>query len=157
MPIDASVAPNDRYMQWAWIWRKQVWLGEKWSIAWEKMPPPMAIEDDEDWPLWSYRGWHKPTTVESGEGQLQQLAASPAHVRRGRQGPAATARCQSRPRPSRAAITCSNITLPALPTSVAVARDGGPTHTHTHCWRNRSGGEVGEKPYKSGDHGVQRM
>ena len=36
MPIDASVAPNDRYMQCAWIWRKQVCLGEKWSIAGEK-------------------------------------------------------------------------------------------------------------------------
>ena len=36
MPIGASVAPNDRYMQWAGIWRKQVWLGEKWSIAGEK-------------------------------------------------------------------------------------------------------------------------
>ena len=36
MPISASVAPNDRYMQLAEIWRKQVWLGEKWSIAVEK-------------------------------------------------------------------------------------------------------------------------
>ena len=36
MPIGASVAPNDRYMQWAGIWRKQVSLGEKWSIAGEK-------------------------------------------------------------------------------------------------------------------------
>ena len=36
MPIGASLAPNDRYMQWAWIWRKQVWLGEKWSIVGEK-------------------------------------------------------------------------------------------------------------------------
>ena len=36
MPIGASVAPNDRYMQWAGIWRKQVWLGEKWSIVGEK-------------------------------------------------------------------------------------------------------------------------
>ena len=36
MPIGTSVVPNDRYMQWAWIWRKQVWLGENWSIAGEK-------------------------------------------------------------------------------------------------------------------------
>ena len=38
MPIGASVAPNDRYtdMQWAGIWRKQVLLGEKWSIVGEK-------------------------------------------------------------------------------------------------------------------------
>ena len=36
MPIGASVAQNDRYMQWAGIWRKQVWLGEKSYIAGEK-------------------------------------------------------------------------------------------------------------------------
>ena len=36
MPIGASVAPDDRYMQWAGIWRKQVSLGKKWSIAGEK-------------------------------------------------------------------------------------------------------------------------
>ena len=36
MPIGASVALNDRYMPWAWKWRKHVWLGEKWSIVGEK-------------------------------------------------------------------------------------------------------------------------
>ena len=30
------MAPNDRYMQWARIWRKQVSLGEWWSIGGEK-------------------------------------------------------------------------------------------------------------------------
>ena len=36
MPIGSSVALNDRYMQWTRIWRKQVSLEEKWSIAGEK-------------------------------------------------------------------------------------------------------------------------
>ena len=36
MPIGPNAAPNDRYMQWARIWRKQVSLEKKWSFAGEK-------------------------------------------------------------------------------------------------------------------------
>ena len=35
MSIGSSVARNNRYMQWIRIWRKQVSLGEKWSITGE--------------------------------------------------------------------------------------------------------------------------
>ena len=36
MPIGSSVALNNRYKQWSWIWSKQVWLGEMCSIVGEK-------------------------------------------------------------------------------------------------------------------------
>ena len=70
MPIGASVAPNDRYMQWAWIWRKQVWLGEKWSIVGEKklnhakevvyVLPITTMEAACDSGLWY---WHHPVQL----------------------------------------------------------------------------------------------
>ena len=50
MPISSSVALNEKYIEWARIWRKLVSLREKWSIAGDfflslpsKLPPAPSL------------------------------------------------------------------------------------------------------------------
>ena len=45
VPIGSSMGTNNRYMQWARIWREQVSLGEKWSIA-ERKSLIMQVSDE---------------------------------------------------------------------------------------------------------------